>query len=127
MGWGDTNIPFETLKGKTIKQIDGLEEGSEEVTFTLDDDTMYRMEHTQDCCEIVRVLEIIGDVGDLIDSEILTAEEAGSDAETTEENYYESGTWTFYKLSTRKGYVDIRWLGESNGYYSEFVDFYEVK
>lgn len=117
-------VDFDTLLGRTLVNVEGLEEDSDEVIFTTDDGKRFFMNHSQDCCEHVRILEIIGDVADLIGSEILTAEESESEGD---DHSYDSSTWTFYKLSTRKGYVDIRWLGESNGYYSESVNFCGVE
>jgi len=75
-------------------------------------------------------VDINGDLEDLIGSEILLAEEVTNENENPEgvevPKYQESFTWTFYKLSTIKGSVTIRWYGESNGYYSESVTFESV-
>ena len=87
------------------------------------------MDHDQDCCEDVSVEDIAGNIQDLIGSPILQAEESTSDEtpEGVKPEYQDSFTWTFYKLATVKGYVTIRWYGESNGYYSESVDFEKVE
>jgi len=112
---------FEDLKGKTILSID---KSNEEIIFTTDDITQYRMYHAQDCCESVLIDDIVGDLDDLIGSPILEAEESTNSNDDKPGD--ESCTWTFYKLATIKGNVTIRWYGSSNGYYSETVSFCKV-
>ncbi len=115
------------LLGKTIKTVVGAI-GGDEIIFSMEDGTEYRMCHYQDCCEGVNIDDIVGDLSDLIDSPITLAEEVtnSEDATLGKQKPSESFTWTFYKLATVKGYVDIKWLGESNGYYSESVDFVKI-
>ncbi len=114
----DVNV----LTGKTLESL--VDEGNELIFKTTDGET-YRMYHEQDCCESVILEDVVGDLQDLVGSVILVAEEVEGESPADFEAY-ESYTWTFYKFATRKGYVDLRWLGQSNGYYSESVSFCKV-
>ncbi len=115
---------FGSLVGKTLARVDPVDDV--ELRFILVDGSEYRMFHDQDCCETVRLEEIVGELADLVGSPILVAEERTSkDGPLCESE--ESFTWTFYELATNKGSVTLRWYGSSNGYYSESVDFCRVK
>lgn len=124
-------VNFGVLKGKTLTRIDGLEEGNDVVYFYTSGGEIYQMYHEQDCCESVSIDDVCGDVEDLIGTPILLAEcvESSENPEDVSESilkYQDSFTWTFYKLSTIKGDITVRWHGESNGYYSESVDFKKI-
>jgi hypothetical protein len=108
------------LLGQVLTKITGAA-GAEDMELTAQDGKVYVFYHAQDCCESVRIAEIVGDLNDLIGEPLTEAEEVSS--RDTPPVDADSATWTFYKLGTRKGSVTVRWLGESNGYYSESVDF----
>ena len=120
-------VKFSELFGKTLTKIIGLETESETVTFICSDGSEYVMYHEQDCCESVSIEDVCGDISCLIGYPLTLADESTSDEnpEGITKEYQESFTWTFYKLATIKGYVTIRWYGESNGYYGEGVSFYK--
>lgn len=124
--FGYTYCGIEELVGKTLTSVVNID--NEELVFTTTEGDVYKLLHVQDCCETVYMRDITGDLQDLVGSEILLAEEVSSDHTPAgyDEEYYDSFTWTFYKLATLKGYVDLSWLGTSNGYYSEGVDFIKM-
>lgn len=82
------------------------------------------MYHEQDCCEAVMIEDICGDVNSLVGNPLTMAEDISNImGNPAVDEWTDSCTWTWYKFATVKGYVTIRWYGESNGYYSECVDF----
>ena len=118
----NTQKGMEQMLGKTFVEVTGSV-GSGEMLFVTAEGERFMFAHQQDCCESVDINDIVGDLQDLVGTPLLVAEEVSGATEPDEE-HYESYTYTFYKFATRKGYVDVRWLGESNGYYSEGVDLF---
>ncbi len=119
-------MEIEELIGKTLLSVTN---NDDEIIFVTDDNEQYKMFHSQDCCESVYVEDVIGDLNDLVGSPILKASvdtNCDTNPDGVTKKYQDSFTWTFYNLVTINGHVTIRWYGESNGYYSERVDFEKI-
>ena len=118
----DTQKGMAQMLGKTFVQVTG-DVGGYEMLFETAQGERFMFAHQQDCCECVDINDIVGNLQDLVGEPLLVAEEVSGETPVDfVERDHESVTWTFYKFATRKGYVDVRWLGESNGYYGEGVD-----
>ena len=120
-------MELKELLGKTLKSATG-KVGDDEIIFETTNGEKYKLYHSQDCYESVRVEDICGELSDLVGSPITQAEENSSNENPAgvTKAYQDSFTWTFYRLATAKGQVVIRWYGESNGHYSESVNFEKV-
>jgi len=131
------DVELDVLVGKIMTAVE-LEKDKRALRFTTSDGKQYQLYHIQDCCEFVTLDDVCGDLTDLVGTPILLSEcvtnnETPEDLtrprgcptevdEWAEEDgcvYEESFTWSFYKFSTVKGSVTLRWYGESNGCYSE--------
>jgi len=124
----DSICDFSTLLGKVLTKVEkGEGSDGDLVKFVCEDGTTYKLEHFQSCCEHVYIEDINGNLEDLVGSPILMADESSSEDRPEDVEKPESETWTFYKLATAKGFVDIRWYGSSNGCYSESATFYKVE
>lgn len=111
------------MKGLTLRKI--TVKDNDKIFFSTTDGRYFLMYHLSQCCEYVVIDDICGSLDNLIGNPLLVSEEVSS--EQSLESDYKSITWTFYKFATVKGWVDIKWYGTSNGYYSERVNFDEIK
>lgn len=118
---------LDVLVGQVVTKID---HGDYYVLFTLENGDKYELHHNQSCCEDVHLEDIIGNLDDLVGSPILKAEVVTSDTNPSDidmsERFQDCFMWTFYHFATIKGYVTLRWYGDSNGYYSVEVSFDKV-
>lgn len=109
------------LVEKIVKFIDV---DGDRILITLEDDTKLLFEHRQDCCESVYIYDSIGDLHNLVGKKLISVENETSDI-PDDVDYVPcdfSYTWTNVIFKTDEDTVISRWIGESNGYYSESVD-----
>jgi hypothetical protein len=114
---------FFELKGKTITSIQGSNSDDSDTIITTSDGSIYTLTHIQDCCEHVRVYGSVGNIDNVLDAEVIAAEDTNPMDNPNAPDYkaWDSATWTQFRIVTNKGTFEIWWLGESNGYYSESV------
>lgn len=117
-------LDFNYLEGKILKDVI-VNKNEDCIDFIIDEGYKLRMQHGQECCEHVYIDDICGDIKDIIGNKILSAYESSNSMDEADKDKYDtdnSATWTFYSIATMNGFVNIRWIGTSNGCYSESVD-----
>ena len=121
---------IQELAGKKIVAIDIVDDPKKdhEIRIEIEGGRVFRFYHNQDCCESVRIAapkDGDGSLLSLIGKEIreVTQEEDRDDGTDTD---YDSWTKTTITFRTDSETVVSRWIGESNGYYSEDVDLEEI-
>lgn len=125
VGYYDRFVSIDELVGQVFTSVEQIDD--DELVFQRADGVKYRFYHDQDCCEDVYIEDICGDLADLVGVPLELAEEVeGETPADFDKDAYESYTWTFYKFATVRGYVDVRWFGSSNGYYSEGVSLVRI-
>lgn len=122
----EPSCEIDVLIGKTLVSIENI--NNQALIFKTTDDEEYHMVHEYNCCEDVTIDDICGNLKSLVGTPIIVAEKTtNKNNKIFKHENDESCTWTFYKFATINGWVDVRWYGTSNGYYSEGVSFMKVK
>ena len=115
-------VDISQLKNKIFSKV----YRNENFIFFENSKEKYGLFHNQDCCEDVYIDDVCGELSNLENAEITYAERTTNEGFPKNE-YDDSCTWTFFKFATNKGWVDVRFYGTSNGYYSEDADLYLIE
>jgi hypothetical protein len=111
------------LVNETLTHIDVAKD---EVLLTTKSGRQIRLYHSQDCCESVLLEDIEGNIFSLIGAALTRCETQIEKDQPPKPEWNSSWTRTKFIFSTDSDTVILKWIGESNGYYSESVDIQEV-
>ena len=115
------------LEGDTILRVTGLRKESSEVLFFFETGVL-KMAHPRVCCSDGQLEDFEGDEEDFIGHPLIKIEVSSKRDETRSEPPDSPDSteydWTFYKLRSDKGYLDLRWLGNTGqtGMYSSAIE-----
>lgn len=111
------------MVGKTLEKVT---DDGDEMLFVCTDGSAFRAYHMQNCCEHVRIHDVKGEFSSLCGKPLTLASVAESGewpGDVPNDGFRKSFTWTTFIFQAGDETVVVRWLGESNGYYSESVYF----
>jgi len=124
-GKTEGQIIFNTVRLNNLapgQRIDLGDDTFERIVFILNTGDAFVLHNASEgdygCDCSIKLIDIEGDLFDLIDRPLVVSEEA---SHHPEEGCCKSETWTYYRFATPKGFVSLRWHGSSNSYYSETV------
>lgn len=120
-------MEFKDLIGETLEYVDQDPELNE-ILLTTKSGRRIMIYHEQNCCERVRIVDTAGNWHDLIGKVIVEVDELVEDKSYSlgDEPDDVSATQTILTFRVDDATIISRWIGESNGYYSETVDIKEL-
>ena len=113
-------MELSSLVGEILTNIDVSDDT---VMMTTKSGRQIMLYHSQGCCESVSILSTDGEWRELIGKPLLIVEEEIDGSAACD---YGSKTETTFTFGVDGATVINRWIGESNGYYSESVDIKEI-
>jgi hypothetical protein len=118
-----SRVKFDVLVGEVLDAVD-IDREKDQILLTTRSGRQFLIHHEQDCCETVEIVGQDGCFIRLVGKPIVEAREIAID--TTKDDSYGTETTTTLIFRVDGETVISRWVGDSNGYYSESVDIAEL-
>ncbi len=118
-----SRVKFDVLVGEVLDAVD-IDREKDQILLTTRSGRQFLIYHEQKCCETVEISGQDGSFIRLVGKPIVEAREIAID--TTKDDSYGTETTTTLIFRVDGETVISRWVGDSNGYYSESVDIAEL-